>query len=65
MWQMAIGLGKYVLADDPKWKAIPENCIIDTISHTGNRKERRTRDFIPSDISKNEEESFGRAHLYY
>jgi predicted alpha/beta superfamily hydrolase len=45
--------------------SIPENCIVVSIHHTGNIKEGRNRDLIPSDIRKNGKENYGQAHSFY
>jgi predicted alpha/beta superfamily hydrolase len=61
-----IGLGEYVLGKNEDWKAtIPSNTIIVTIGQLGDWEDKRKRDFIPSDISLNSEEYFGKAHLFY
>lgn len=62
----AIGLGEYLLGTNPKWKAeVPANCIIIAISHRGNWKTKRARDFIPSDAGGEKNEDFGNADKYY
>ena len=62
----SIGLGEYVLGNNEDWKAtIPSNTIIITIGHIGDWEANRRRDFIPSDISLNTEENFGKADLFY
>ena len=62
----SIGMGDYILGKSESWKAtIPSNCIIIAVSHIGNWHDRRPRDFIPSDISKNKETNFGKADLFY
>jgi predicted alpha/beta superfamily hydrolase len=61
-----LGLGEYILGRNEKWKAtLPSNCVFVTIGHQGNWEEKRRRDFIPSDISKNSEENFGKADKFY
>ncbi|MCX6315932.1 MAG: alpha/beta hydrolase-fold protein [Bacteroidetes bacterium] len=61
-----IGIGDYVLGRSKSWAAdIPSNCIVIAIGHIGNYDTKRPRDFIPSDITKNEETNFGKAHLFY
>lgn len=61
-----IGMGDYVLGKDKSWAAtIPSNCIIIAIGHIGNWHDKRPRDLIPSDISKNGEKNFGKADLFY
>lgn len=61
-----IGIGEYVLGKSSSWAAtIPANCVIIAIGHIGNWHDKRPRDFIPSDISKNVEESFGKADKFY
>lgn len=62
----SIGLGEYAVASNGNWKAaIPKNCIIVTIGHEGDWKAKRRRDFIPSDITKNSDDEFGRADAFY
>lgn len=62
----SLGIGDYILGKSNSWKAtIPSNCIIIAISHIGDWHNKRTRDFIPSDISKNEELNFGKADQFY
>lgn len=62
----SIGMGDYILGKSDGWKAtIPSTCIIIAISHIGDWNEKRPRDFIPSDISKNSAMSFGKANLFY
>jgi predicted alpha/beta superfamily hydrolase len=62
----SIGLGEYLSGSNENWKAIiPPNTIIITISHGEDWEDKRRRDFIPSDISLNTEENFGRADLFY
>lgn len=62
----AINLGKKVLN---YCATNPDSCktgfIVVTISHLGNWKMKRRRDFIPSDLSNNSTEEFGRAGNYY
>lgn len=61
-----IGMGDYVLGKSKSWAAtIPDNCIIIAIGHLGNWHDKRSRDLIPSDISKNEEKNFGKAEKFY
>ncbi len=61
-----IGIGDYVLGKSDTWKAsIPSSCIIIAISHTGDWHDKRPRDFIPSDSSKNNTDIFGRADRFY
>jgi uncharacterized protein len=61
-----IGIGDYVLGKSDSWKAeIPSNCVVIAIGHTGDWHDKRSRDFIPSDISKNVEDDFGKADLFY
>jgi uncharacterized protein len=61
-----IGLGQYLLGTNPSWKAtLPDSCIIITIGHIGNWHDKRARDFLPSDISKDSSENFGKASLFY
>src|SRR5687768_5584536 len=62
----SIGMGDYILGKSASWSAaIPSNCIIIAISHIGNWQNKRPRDFIPSDISKNSETNFGKADRFY
>jgi predicted alpha/beta superfamily hydrolase len=62
----SIGIGDYVFGKNPSWAAtIPANCVIIAISHIGDWHEKRSRDFIPSDSSKNSSENFGKASLFY
>lgn len=62
----SIGMGDYVLGKSKSWAAaIPSNCIIIAISHTGNWHDKRPRDLIPSDISQNVETNFGKADKFY
>jgi uncharacterized protein len=62
----SIGMGDYVLGKSESWKAtVPGNCVIIAISHIGNWHDKRPRDLIPSDISKNSETSFGKADKFY
>lgn len=61
-----IGIGDYILGKSDSWKAtIPGNCIVIAIGHIGNWHDKRPRDFIPSDISKNVEINFGKADRFY
>ena len=61
-----IGIGDYILGKSASWKAtIPNNCIIIAIAHIGDWHDKRPRDFIPSDISKNVETNFGKADKFY
>lgn len=61
-----IGIGDYVLGKSDSWKAvIPSSCIIIAISHIGDWHDKRPRDFIPSDSSKNSTDIFGRADRFY
>jgi predicted alpha/beta superfamily hydrolase len=61
-----IGIGEYILGTSNSWKAtVPDNCIIIAIGHVGNWHDKRPRDLIPSDISKNVEENFGKADKFY
>ncbi len=62
----SIGIADYVLGKDKSWAAsIPSNCVIIAISHIGNWHDKRPRDFIPADISKNPETNFGKADKFY
>ena len=62
----SIGIGDYVLGRDNSWAAsIPSNCVIIAISHIGDWHDKRSRDFIPSDISQNVEADFGKADRFY
>lgn len=62
----SIGMGDYILGKSDGWKAtIPSTCIIIAISHIGDWDEKRPRDFIPSDISKNSAMNFGKANQFY
>lgn len=62
----SIGIGDYVLGRNKSWAAtIPSDCVIIAISHIGDWHDKRPRDFIPSDISKNVEENFGKADKFY
>lgn len=62
----AIGIGDYVLGRNKSWAAvIPSNCILIAIGHIGDYETKRPRDLIPSDISKNAENNFGKADLFY
>ncbi|HEV7781095.1 MAG TPA: alpha/beta hydrolase-fold protein [Chitinophagaceae bacterium] len=61
-----IGMGDYVLGKSNSWAArIPDNCIIIAIGHLGNWHEKRNRDLIPTDISKNASTNFGKADKFY
>ena len=61
-----IGMGDYVLGRKKSWAAtVPSNCVIIAIGHIGNYNDLRPRDFIPSDITKNEEKNFGKADRFY
>ena len=61
-----IGIGDYVLGRSKSWAAtIPSNCVIIAIGHTGDWHEKRSRDLIPSDITKNAETNFGKADKFY
>jgi predicted alpha/beta superfamily hydrolase len=61
-----IGIGEYILGTNNSWKAtVPDNCIIIAIGHIGNWHDKRPRDLIPSDISKNVENDFGKADKFY
>lgn len=62
----SLGIGDYILGRTENWKAsVPANCVIIAISHLGNWHHKRSRDFIPSDISLNKEKSFGAADRFY
>jgi uncharacterized protein len=62
----SIGIGDYILGTSESWKAtIPGNCVIVAISHIGNWHDKRSRDFIPSDITQNSETNFGKADKFY
>jgi predicted alpha/beta superfamily hydrolase len=62
----SLGIGNYVLGKDDSWKAsIPSSCVIIAISHIGDWETKRARDFIPSDVSKNQEPNFGKAESFY
>ncbi|HEX7846075.1 MAG TPA: alpha/beta hydrolase-fold protein [Chitinophagaceae bacterium] len=62
----SIGIGDYILGKSESWKAtVPANCIIIAISHIGDWHDKRPRDFIPSDISKNPTTNFGKADKFY
>jgi len=62
----SIGIGEYILGKDKSWSAaVPPTCVIIAISHVGDWEEKRRRDFIPSDISKNAEKNFGKADSFY
>ncbi|MBI5371097.1 MAG: hypothetical protein HZA79_03610 [Sphingobacteriales bacterium] len=62
----SLGIGDYVFGKDKYWAAvIPSSCVIIAISHIGDWHEKRSRDFIPADISKNVETNFGKADLFY
>lgn len=62
----SIGIGDYILGKSDNWKAsIPSSCVIIAISHIGDWHDKRPRDFIPSDISKNVETNFGEADKFY
>ena len=61
-----IGIADYVLGKSDSWKAvIPSSCIIIAISHIGDWHDKRPRDFIPSDSSKNSTDIFGKADRFY
>ena len=61
-----IRMGDYVLGRKKSWAAtVPSNCVIIAIGHIGNYNDLRPRDFIPSDITKNEEKNFGKADRFY
>lgn len=61
-----IGMGDYVLGRSKSWAAtIPANCVVIAIGHTGNWHDKRSRDLIPADISKNATANFGKADLFY
>ncbi len=62
----SLGIGDYVFGKEKTWAAtIPNSCVIIAISHTGDWEEKRRRDFIPSEISKNAESNFGNADKFY
>jgi len=62
----SLGIGEYILGKNESWKAtVPANCIIIAVSQPGDWEAKRTRDFIPSDISGNEEKNFGKAKYFY
>lgn len=62
----SMGLGQYVLGNNPDWKAtVPSNCIFVTIGHRGSGHQKRNRDFIPSDAGGYKSENFGRADRFY
>ncbi len=62
----SIGIGDYILGKSNGWKAtIPGNCVVIAVSHIGDWHDKRRRDLIPSDISKNAETNFGKADMFY
>jgi predicted alpha/beta superfamily hydrolase len=62
----SIGMGDYILGKSESWKAtVPNNCVIIAIAHIGNWHDKRPRDLIPSDISKNSKTNFGKADKFY
>jgi predicted alpha/beta superfamily hydrolase len=62
----SIGMGDYVLGKSESWKAsVPSSCVIIAISHIGDWHDKRSRDFIPSDSSKNSLGNFGKADKFY
>lgn len=62
----SIGIADYVFGKKKSWAAtIPSSCIIIAISHIGDWHEKRSRDFIPSDITKNAKTNFGKADRFY
>ncbi|HLO38856.1 MAG TPA: alpha/beta hydrolase-fold protein [Lacibacter sp.] len=62
----AINLGKKILNYcENNSDSCKTGFIVVTISHTGNWKMKRRRDFIPSDLSNNSTEEFGQANLYF
>ncbi len=62
----SLGIADYVLGKEKSWAAtIPNSCVIIAISHIGDWHEKRPRDFIPADITKNVETNFGKAELFY
>lgn len=61
-----IGMGDYILGKSATWAAtIPSNCVIIAIGHLGNWHEKRNRDFVPTDVTKNSNAKFGKANLFY
>ncbi len=61
-----IGMGDYVLGKSKSWAAtVPSNCIIIAIGHLGNWHDKRNRDLIPTDISRNPSANFGKADKFY
>jgi uncharacterized protein len=61
-----IGIGDYVLGKSKSWAAtIPANCVVIAIGHLGDWHDKRSRDLIPSDISKNPTTNFGKADRFY
>jgi predicted alpha/beta superfamily hydrolase len=62
----SLKLGQYILGTDEDWKAaVPENCVIITIAHTGDWHMKRQRDFIPSDAGGYKNDEFGHAMNFY
>ena len=62
----SLGIGDYVFGKEKSWAAtIPNSCVIIAIAHIGDWEEKRRRDFIPADISKNVEANFGNADKFY
>lgn len=62
----SIGIADYVFGKSESWAAnIPSTCVIIAISHIGDWHEKRPRDFIPADITKNVETNFGKADRFY
>jgi len=62
----SIGIGDYVFGRSKSWAAtVPASCVIIAISHIGDWHDKRPRDFIPSDITKNVETNFGKADMFY
>ncbi len=62
----SIGIADYVFGKNKSWAAtIPSTCVIIAISHIGDWHEKRSRDFIPAEITKNVETNFGKADKFY
>jgi predicted alpha/beta superfamily hydrolase len=62
----SLGIADYVFGKEKSWAAtIPNSCVIIAISHIGDWEEKRRRDFIPTDVTKNVETNFGNADKFY
>ncbi|HYF32387.1 MAG TPA: alpha/beta hydrolase-fold protein [Chitinophagaceae bacterium] len=62
----SLTLGHYILGTNKNWKAaVPTNCVIVAIAHSGDWHMKRRRDFIPADAGGHKDEEFGKSLNFY